>query len=229
MKNNNTYRVYIVEDDSMLADEISLLLERWGYEVQIVQDFGNIMNEVAAWQPHVIMMDVNIPAFDGFYWCRKIRELSAVPVIYLSSRDSNMDIIMGMSSGGDDYLVKPFDNDVLIARLQAVIRRTYEYSFASARTMECRGLVVELDTGKAKYRDESCELTKNELKILSLLIENRGKIVSRESLMRQLWDDEIYVNENTLTVNVNRVRQKLEDLGLLSLITTKKGMGYQIL
>jgi DNA-binding response OmpR family regulator len=223
------YRVYLVEDDGMLAEEISKLLMKWGYEVRSVQMFDNILEEFLAVQPHVVLMDVNIPSFDGFYWCKRIREVSAVPIVYISSRDSSMDVIMGMNNGGDDYLMKPFDNAVLVARLQAVIRRTYEYNLQEAHILRYRGLNLNLSEAVASYEDKKCELTKNELKILKLLLENRGKIVTRQALMRSLWDEEIYVNENTLTVNVNRVRNKLEELGLTSFITTKKGMGYVVL
>jgi DNA-binding response OmpR family regulator len=223
------YRIYVVEDDRMLADEICRLLTKWGYEVRIAEMFDNILDEFLTVEPHVVLMDVNIPRFDGFHWCKRIRDISAVPIIYISSRDSSMDVIMGMNNGGDDYLTKPFDNAVLVAKLQAVIRRAYEYSFTNSNVLQYRGLIVNPEEGAAAYDNKKCELTKNELKILRLLMENQGKIVNREALMRSLWDDEIYVNENTLTVNVNRVRLKLEELGLQSFITTKKGMGYVIL
>ena len=229
MTTNERYRIYVVEDDQMLADEICRLLIKWGYEVRIAETFDNILEEFLTVQPHVVLMDVNIPLFDGFYWCAKIRDISAVPIIYLSSRDSSMDVIMGMNNGGDDYLAKPFDNAVLVAKLQAVIRRAYEYSIQQSHILRYRGLTVNVEEATAVYDNKKCELTKNELKILRLLMENQGKIVTRESLMRSLWDDEIYVNENTLTVNVNRVRLMLEELGLQSFITTKKGMGYVIL
>lgn len=229
MTQTASYRIYLVEDDAMLAEEISKLLVKWGYEVNTAQMFDNILDEFLIIQPHIVLMDVNIPRFDGFHWCRKIREISTVPIIYISSRDSNMDIIMGMNNGGDDYLAKPFDNAVLVAKLQAVIRRTYEYGFQESQLLCHRGLTVQLEEATAEYDNKKCELTKNELKILRLLMENQGKIVAREALMRSLWDDEIYVNENTLTVNVNRVRLKLEELGLHSFITTKKGMGYMVL
>ena len=229
MVTKEQYRIYLVEDDRMLAEEIVRLLVKWGYDVQIVDKFDNILEEFLAVQPHVILMDINIPSFDGFYWCKKIREISGVPIIYISSRDSSMDVIMGMNNGGDDYLTKPFDNAILVAKLQAIIRRTYEYSIREPHVLCCQGLPLQLDEGVASYNDKQCELTKNELKILKLLLENQGKVVTREALMRSLWDDAIYVNENTLTVNVNRVRFKLEELGLQSFITTKKGMGYAIL
>jgi len=223
------YRIYLVEDDEMLAEEIYRLLMKWGYDIRIANMFDNILDEFLAVQPHVVLMDINIPCFDGFYWCKKIREISVVPIIYISSRDSTMDVILGINSGGDDYLQKPFDNAVLVAKIQAMIRRTYEYGYPESHVLCCQGLTLDLDEAAVVFEDKKCELTKNELKILKLLIENQGKIVSREALMRSLWDNEIYVNENTLTVNVNRVRLKLEELGLQSFISTKKGMGYVIL
>jgi len=223
------YRVYLVEDDRMLAEEISRLLMKWGYEIRTAEMFDNSLDEFLAIQPHVVLIDVNIPSFDGFYWCKKIREITAVPIIYISSRDSSMDVIMGMNNGGDDYLAKPFDNAVLVARLQAVIRRAYEYNIQEPHVLRYRGLTVHLEEAVASYEDKKCELTKNELKILKLLLENQGKIVTRQALMRSLWNEEIYINENTLTVNVNRVRIKLEELGLKYFITTKKGMGYVVL
>lgn len=222
------YRIYVVEDDGMLAEEICRLLMKWEYEVSIAEMFDNILDEFSTVQPHVVLMDVNIPRYDGFHWCKKIRDVSNVPIIYISSRDSSMDVIMGMNNGGDEYLTKPFDNAVLVAKLQAVIRRTYEYNLQESHVLRYRGLTVQLDEAAAVYDNKKCELTKNELKILRLFMENQGKIVTREALMRSLWDDEIYVNENTLTVNVNRVRLKLEELGLQSFIITKKGMGYMI-
>lgn len=229
MLSKEAYKIYVVEDDAMLADEIGRLLMKWGYEVWVAERFDNILEEFLTIKPQVVLMDVNIPYFDGFYWCKRIREFSAVPIIYISSRDSSMDVIMAMNNGGDDYLTKPFDNAVLVAKLQAVIRRAYEYSIQEPLVLSHRGLTLNVAEATAVYNQHKCELTKNELKILKLLMENQGKIVSREALMRSLWDDEIYVNENTLTVNVNRVRLKLEELGLQSFITTKKGMGYVIL
>lgn len=228
MMTKEDYRIYLVEDDGMLAEEIQRLLTKWGYDVRPAETFDNILDEIIIMQPHVVLMDVNIPSFDGFYWCKKIREISRVPIIYISSRDSSMDIIMGMNNGGDDYLSKPFNNAVLVAKIQAVIRRTYEYCFHEPHILKYRGLVVHLEEAIAAFDNQTCELTKNELKILKLLIENKGRIVTRQALMRDLWNEEIYVNENTLTVNVNRVRLKLEKIGLNSLIKTKKGMGYLI-
>ena len=226
MENLKTYKVFLIEDDSMLAEEIALLLSKWQFDVTIAKEFDRVLDTFDKVKPHVVLMDINIPSFDGFYWCKKIREVSSVPIIYVSSRDSNMDIIMGVNSGGDDYIQKPFNNELLLIKLQAIIRRTYEYGVLYTNILSYKGLSLNLDDTTLKYHNHCQELTKNEFKILKLLLQNQGKVVSREALMRSLWDDDIYVNENTLTVNVNRVRAKIVALGLEDFIVTKKGMGY---
>lgn len=225
----NKYKLFIVEDDRDLAEEMQKALSKWGFEVSIGQDFENILKDFLDVSPHVVLMDINIPSFDGFYWCKKIRDVSSVPIVFVSSRDSNMDIIMAMNSGGDDYIQKPFDISVLVAKLQAMMRRTYEYGGSELNALECHGLILNLDDTTVHYEGQTIELTKNEFKILKLLIQNRGKVVSRQMLMKKLWDDDVYVNENTSTVNVNRLRAKLEDMGLKAFINTKKGMGYILL
>lgn len=224
-----SYKVFVVEDDKMLEAEIIVLLEKWGFEAFGVETFENISEQVLNKSPHVVLMDINIPSFDGFYWCKEIRKLSKVPIIYISSRNNSMDVIMGMNNGGDDYIEKPFNNQVLIAKLQAIVRRSYEYGVQDMKVIGCRGLTLNLEDTVMSYNETTMELTKNEFKILKILIENKGKIVSRQSLMKSLWDEEVYVNENTLTVNVNRVRTKLHEIGLSDFIITKKGMGYSIL
>lgn len=223
------YRIFVVEDDNMLEEEIIELLEKWGFKAFGTESFDDISEQFLSKKPDVVLMDINIPSFDGFYWCKEIRKLSKVPIIYISSRNNNMDIIMGINNGGDDYIEKPFNNQVLIAKLQAIVRRTYEYKTQDTKVTICKGLVLNLEDMSISYKDNRIELTKNEFKILKILIENQGKIVSRQALMKNLWDEEVYVNENTLTVNVNRVRAKLEELGIKDFITTKKGMGYSIL
>lgn len=223
------YRIFVVEDDKMLEEEIIALLEKWGFKAFGTESFDDISEQFLNKNPDVVLMDINIPSFDGFYWCKEIRKLSKVPIIYISSRNNNMDIIMGINNGGDDYIEKPFNNQVLIAKLQAIVRRTYEYKTQDTKVTICKGLVLNLEDMSISYKYNRIELTKNEFKILKILIENQGKIVSRQALMKNLWDEEVYVNENTLTVNVNRVRAKLEELGIKDFITTKKGMGYSIL
>lgn len=222
------YKIFVIEDDALLANEIALLLVKWGFKVEKCKDFQNMIEEIQLFGPHVILMDVNLPSFDGFYWCKEIRLFSNVPLIYVTSRDTQMDLVMGIQTGGDDYIQKPFENNVLIAKIQAIIRRTYEYTREESPVLVRGKLCLELEEMVARYQDEKIELTKNEFKILRILLEKQGQVVSRRVLMRGLWDEEVYVNENTLTVNVNRLRQKLELLGLKDFITTKKGIGYSI-
>jgi DNA-binding response OmpR family regulator len=174
-------------------------------------------------------MDINLPYFDGFYWCKKIREFSKIPIIFLSSRDTNMDIVMAINMGGDDYITKPFSLDILVAKINALLRRTYSYSDKSLEVIEYKGAVLNLKDNTLLYNEKKIDLTKNEFKIILLLMKFQGKIISREKIMRTLWKDESFIDDNTLTVNVNRLRSKLTDLGLNNYITTKKGQGYVIL
>ncbi|MDO3679092.1 response regulator transcription factor [Paenibacillus ehimensis] len=222
------YNLLIIEDDKDLADAMRKLLSKWGYHAVVCEDFEHIMKSFEAAEPHIVLMDINIPAFDGFYWCKKIREVSSVPIVFVSSRESSMDIVMAMNNGGDDYIQKPFDSHVLVAKLQAIIRRTYEYRTVETQLIECNQVILNLNDTKLYYGEACLDLTKNEFRTLKTLMENKGKVVSRESLMKQLWNDDLYVNENTLTVNMNRLRKKLEDIGVGDFIHTKKGMGYII-
>ena len=225
---NAIYKIFIIEDDENMAEVMKKVLMKWGFTAVVCEDFENIIIEYKEVDPHIILMDINIPTFDGFYWCGKIREISKVPIIFVSSRDSNMDILMAIHNGGDDYIQKPFDSSILVAKLQALIRRTYEYSTCENQIIECNELILTINNATIHYKNVKVELTKNEFIILKILMENNGKVVSRESLMKQLWNDDIYVNENTLTVNMNRLRKRLEDIGVCDFIITKKGMGYMI-
>lgn len=222
------YTVMLVEDDLALSVQIQEGLGKWGFKADAAENFENIMEDFNRIRPHLIIMDVNLPCFDGFYWCRRIREISKVPVVFLSSRDTNMDIIMGVNTGADDYITKPFSMQVLIAKLQAIIRRTYDYSMAGMEFIEHNGLMLNMGEGHITFGDARTELTRNELKILTLLMNNKGRVVSRESIMQLLWDDDVYVNDNTLTANINRLRSKLADIGQPDFITTKKGQGYVV-
>lgn len=224
----NIYKLLIIEDDKDMASVLKNLLVKWGFDTVICKDFDNILKIFEQEKPHIILMDINIPSFDGFYWCKKIREISSVPIIFCSSRNNNMDIVMAINNGGDDYIQKPFDSYVLVAKLQAIIRRTYEYRILDTQLIECNDVILNLNDTKVYYENESLELTKNEFKIIKTLMENKGKVVTRDHLMRQLWNDDIYVNENTLTVNINRLRNRIEGIGLYNFIVTKKGMGYII-
>lgn len=222
------YHVMIIEDDKQMAEEVERLLNGWGYEVYLTKDFSKITEEAMLVKPQAILLDVNLPCFDGFYWCKQLRQFTKVPIIFLSSRDSSMDIVMAMNNGGDDYIQKPFDCNVLIAKLQAVLRRTYELGAIKQNVMQYGEMCLHMGEMSLSYRDSSIELTKNEFKILKLLFEHPGEVVSRNEMMKGLWDEEIYVNENTLTVNVNRLRNRLEEMGLHEVILTKKGVGYSI-
>ena len=222
------YHILVIEDDRPMAEEIARLLSGWRYQVSLVQDFTQIVEETASLNPQIILLDINLPYFDGFYWCKKLREVTKVPIIFLSSRESSMDVVMAMNNGGDDYIQKPFDSNVLIAKLQAMLRRTYEMNTKESKILLYKGMQLHIEEMTLSYKEQMIELTKNEFRILKLLLEHKGEIVSRNEMMKRLWDDEIYVNENTLTVNVNRLRSRLEEMGLHDVIATKKGIGYSI-
>jgi DNA-binding response OmpR family regulator len=229
MVNYMIYKVMIVEDDKALCSNMSDVLRKWGFETVGVYDFKNIVNEYAKYKPNLVIMDVNLPYFDGFYWCKKIRELSKVPIMFVSSRDTNMDVIMAVNNGADDYITKPFTMDILVAKINAILRRTYSYTDTSPDLLECDGVILNLIDSTLLYNDCKIELTKNEFKVMLLLMKSKGKAVSRERIMRALWEDDSFVNDNTLTVNINRLRMKLKDIGLTDYIQTKKGYGYMIL
>ncbi len=222
------YKILIVEDDKALCNNIKASISKWNFEGIAVQNFEDILKEFVKHNPHLVIMDINLPYFDGFYWCKKIRDISRVPIIFLSSRDSNMDIVMAVNMGGDDYVTKPFSMDILLAKMQALIRRAYSYGQVDEQIIECNGVILNISDGTLTYNEKKIELTKNEFKILQLLMRNKGKIVSRDKIMRVLWESEYFISENTLTVNVNRLRSKLEDIGLKDLIVTKKSQGYMI-
>ncbi len=220
------HTIMLVEDDSALCSQIIEGLKKWGFNADSAVNFENIIDDFSKIKPQLVIMDINLPCYDGFYWCNRIREISKVPVIFLSSRDTNMDIIMAVNTGADDYIAKPFSMQILIAKIQAILRRTYDYTTADHDYIEHRGLILNMGESSVIYGNAKSELTKNEMKILRLLMTNKGRIVSRESIMKLLWDDDQYVNDNTLTVNINRLRSRLSDLGLEDYIETKKGQGY---
>lgn len=223
------YRIMVVEDDNALCTNMNEAFVKWGFETAAVESFQNIVGEFNINKPNIIIMDVNLPYFDGFYWCNKIRQISQVPIIFLSSRDTNMDIIMAMNTGADDYITKPFSMDILIAKINALLRRTYSYGEQTSDIVECDEVILNLMENTLLYKDEKIELTKNEFKVMLLLMKNRGRTISRERIMRTLWDDDNFINDNTLTVNINRLRMKLEGIGLKDYIVTKKGYGYMVL
>lgn len=221
------YKILIIEDDQVIADEIRKHLEKWGYTVEAVTDFSNVMSHFSSFSPHLVLMDIGLPFYNGYYWCGQIRQQSAIPIVFLSSAADNMNVVMAINMGGDDFLPKPFDLEVLAAKIQAVLRRTYALSGMSMLS-EYRGVILNLSEMTVFWQDQKTELSKNEFRILQTLFEKPGDIVSRDTIMKKLWDDECFVDDNTLTVNMNRLRKKLESIGLINLIVTKKGIGYHL-
>ena len=219
------YRIFIVEDDDTIAGIMKKHLESWGYEVTCACDFEHVFQEFIHIEPQLVLLDLKLPFFNGFHRCDEIRKMSQVPILFLSSAADNMNMVMAMSLGADDFIAKPFDLDVLTAKVQAVIRRSYSFASA-ANLMEYGGAVLNLGNGTLSVRGETLELTRNELKILQILFENNGRVVSREAIMTRLWESDSFVDDNTLTVNITRLRKKLESVGLTDFIVTKKGLGY---
>lgn len=220
------FKIMLIEDDESLFSEIKERLSQWSYDVYGVQDFGKVMQEYSAIQPQLVIIDIQLPQYDGFHWCRMIRAHSNVPIIFLSSRDHPTDMVMSMHLGADDFIQKPFHFDVLIAKIQATLRRVYNYNTERIELRTWRGATIEYVKNTLTHDNESVLLTKNEMFILKVLVEHKNQIVTREDLIRSLWDHEHFVSDNTLTVNVNRLRKKLEPLELDGYIETKVGQGY---
>lgn len=219
------YRILIIEDDIGIADAIITHLNTWGFDAKAVRNFRDVLSEYAEYQPHIVLLDISLPFYNGYYWCAEIRKLSSVPIIFISSAADNMNIVMAMNMGGDDFIAKPFDQSVLTAKIQALLRRTYDFS-SNAPILSHRGAFLNTGDGTLVFNGENIPLTKNEFKILMCLIENKGKTVSREKLMERLWKTDEFIDENTLTVNVNRLRKKLDAAELEGFIATKHGVGY---
>lgn len=222
------YRILIVEDDRGIADAIAKQAQMWDLEVKCVENFRNVLQEFVQFSPHIVLLDIILPFFNGYHWCSEIRKVSKVPIIFISSASDNMNIVMAINMGGDDFIMKPFDMNVCMAKIQALIRRTYDFA-SSAPLIEHRSAILNTGDNMLTYNGVNIELTKNEYMILLTLMENKGKVVSRESLMERLWKSDSFVDENTLTVNVNRLRKKLDKAGLNEFITTKFGQGYIVL
>ncbi len=221
------YKILIVEDDSIIAGEISRYLKRWGYETETADDFGDVLGTFAQFAPQLVLMDIGLPFYNGYYWCGEIRKVSQVPIIFISSASDNMNVVMAINMGGDDFVTKPFDLEVLAAKIQAVLRRAYAFT-GQTSVMEYKGILLNITDMSLEFQRKKTELSKNEFKILQVLFEKAGGTVSRENIMKKLWDDECFVDDNTLTVNINRLRKKLEGEGIRELIVTKKGVGYQL-
>lgn len=221
------YKILIVEDDETIAGGLKTHLEKWNYQTECMTDFKDVMGKFLEFEPQLVLLDIVLPFFNGFHWCQEIRKISKVPIIFLSSVNDNMNIVMAMNMGGDEFIEKPFDLNVVTAKVQAVLRRTYEFR-GTADIMEWNGAILNLADATVLYQDQKQELTKNEFKILQMLLENTGKIVSRESIMTRLWDSNEFIDDNTLTVNVARLRKKMEQIGLGGKSITKKGIGYMV-
>ncbi|MBD5459621.1 MAG: response regulator transcription factor [Lachnospiraceae bacterium] len=219
------WRILIVEDDRGIAEAVGEQVRKWEMDARCVRDFRNVSGEFARYEPHLVLMDIALPFFDGYHWCGEIRKVSKVPVIFISSAADNMNIVMAVNMGADDFIAKPFDQSVLMAKIQAMLRRAYDFG-AAAPVLEYRGALLNTGDQSLTYREENIPLTRNEYRILLTLMESRGSIVSRERLMERLWETDSFVDDNTLTVNINRLRRKLDGAGLTEFITTKVGVGY---
>jgi len=219
------YKIMIVEDDPTIARLLASGLRKWGYDAFICENLSNVTNEFAQTQPHMVLMDCTLPSFSGYHWCEGIRRISTAPIVFISSNTGSMDMVMAMSMGGDDYIAKPFYMDVVVAKIGALMRRTYDFAATQAAPTHC-GATLDAAQSVLHYGDQKLELTKNECRILQTLMEHKGTVVGRDTLMQRLWDSDCFIDDNTLTVNVARLRKKLDDLGLCDFIATRKGQGY---
>ena len=226
-ESRTNYRLLLVEDDAVIAGAMRRHLEGWGYQVACAERFDNVLGEFAAFAPQLVLLDISLPFFNGYHWCVEIRRISKVPIIFVSSASDNLNVVTAMQMGGDDLLPKPFDLQVLSAKVQAALRRAYDFGPA-ARLLSCGGAVLNLGNGTLTIHGQRVELTKNEGKLLQLLLEKKGQTVTRDAMMTALWESDSFVDENTLSVNVNRLRRKLEAAGLPDFIRTKKGAGYLV-
>lgn len=221
------YKILVIEDDATISGAIEAHLKKWDYEVKGISDFKSVREEFIAFEPQLVLMDILLPFYNGFHWCTQIRSVSKVPIVFLSSASDNMNIVMAMNMGGDDFIEKPFDLNVLTAKIQALLRRTYSFQ-GQLNVLEYQGVILNLNDASLTFNNEKIELTKNEFKILQILMENTGKIVRRDGIMERLWASDEFIDDNTLTVNMTRLRRKMEEIGIKDLITTKKGIGYVI-
>lgn len=222
------YKILIVEDDEVIQYSLVKAFEKWGFDARKVQDLLKVQEEFKEYNPDIVLMDISLPFYNGYYWCGEIRKISKVPIIFISSKNDNMDILMAINMGGDDFITKPFSIEIVIAKVQAILRRTYDYKNDVSKKLECKGAILNLSDTYLYFNDIKIELTKNEFKILNILLENKNCVVSRDKIMKMLWDNDSFIDDNTLTVNMNRLRKKLDTNGLNNYIVTKKGMGYII-
>ena len=221
------YKILIIEDDERIACAIKKEAESWGFAAKAADDFSNILGEFSEYSPQLVLLDISLPFYNGYYWCEKIRAVSSVPILFISSAADNMNMVMAMNMGADDFIAKPFDLHVLIAKMNALLRRAYDFAPASP-ILEHRGALLDTGRGVLEYNGKTVELSKNEYRILLELMRNKGKAVSREKLMQSLWQTDSFIDDNTLTVNINRLRKKLDGAGLQNFIKTKFSVGYII-
>ncbi|HEM4065770.1 TPA: response regulator transcription factor [Streptococcus suis] len=218
-------KILVIEDDKTISQLVAKNLINWGYQVQEIKDFQMVLEQMEEFQPHLILLDIGLPFFNGYYWCQEIRKTSRVPIMFLSSHDQPMDIVMAINMGADDYVTKPFEMTILLAKIQGLLRRTYDF-VGEQSLLWFEEVSLDLKTMQVSYKQDVEELTRNEFQILRVLFEHGKEVVSREELMRELWNSDIFVDDNTLSVNIARLRKKLAELGLPNLIMTKKGVGY---
>lgn len=221
------YKILIVEDDKIIADGLKKNLEKWSWTAIIAEEFNNILEIFEEVKPDLVLLDISLPFFNGYYWCSQIRKTSKVPIIFLSSMSDNLNVVMAMNMGGDDFISKPFDINILVAKISALFRRTYDYA-EKKDLIVVKDVELNIGDGSLVYNGNKLDLTKNEFKILETLFLNKGRLVSRDNLMIRLWESEAFIDENTLSVNVARIRKKLESIGLENFILTKKGLGYMV-
>lgn len=221
------YKLLIVEDDAVIAKSIRHHMESWGYQAVCVENFQEVLQIFIAENPQLVLMDISLPFYNGYHWCDEIRRISKVPIIFISSASDNMNIVMAVNMGGDDFVAKPFDLGFLQAKVQALLRRTYDFA-GDGKLLEHNGMIFDMGKGLVSYKDARAELTKNEMGILGTLLEQKGRIVTRDKLMERLWESDSFIDDNTLTVNVARLRKKLEEIGICDMIKTRKGIGYVV-
>lgn len=221
------YKILIVEDDMTISGILKESLCKWGYEAEVITDFKNIIEQMLSFDPQLVLLDVVLPYFNGFYWCTEIRKISKIPIIFISSASEQMNIVMACNMGADDFISKPFDLNVVTAKIQALLRRTYDFQ-GQMNVIEHKGVILNLSDTTLVFEGKKADLTKNDYKILQLLMENTGKVVKRDEIMDRLWESDSFIDDNTLTVNMTRLRKKLEDMGISDFIKTKKGIGYMV-
>lgn len=221
------YKILIIEDDLIIAQSLAKHLSKWDFAVEYVTDFKEVLATFIQCEPHLVLLDISLPFFNGYHWCSEIRKISKVPIIFISSANDNINIVMAVNMGGDDFIAKPFDLSVIVAKIQALVRRTYSFT-GHMNVIEHNGVILNLSDTTLSYKSDKIELTRNDFKIIQILLENHGKIVPRDAIMAKMWESDSFIDDNTLTVNITRLRKKLEDAGLHDFIATKKGIGYMV-